>query len=225
MKKKIAIVLAMLLTLTSLTGCLGSDEPTAEDASAYVQAVLDLMCTGDYDHSVELSDVEEGKESEIRDELIQDAMEDAGADDDSLSEEELAKYTEIMTKAMELADYTVGEVAETEDGGFDVTVSIRPLDIFNSIEEKLDSKIDEDYDRLVQLSDEELETEIMNMMFDILEENLESPVYTSAQEVTVRYGLLDEEENLYGISDEDGEKLGEMLFYVPDDLFEDEAEE
>ena len=34
--------------------------PTAEDARAYVQAVLDIMCTGDYDHSVELSDIPEG---------------------------------------------------------------------------------------------------------------------------------------------------------------------
>ena len=67
------IVLMMLMTVAMLTGC-GPKKPAPEEAQAYVKAVLDLMCTGDYDHSVDLADIEEGKESEVRDNLIDQMM-------------------------------------------------------------------------------------------------------------------------------------------------------
>ena len=36
--------------------------------------------------------------------------------------------------------------------------------------------------------------------------------YEEAKEVVVHYGLLDKEQNLYGISEDDGSRLGEVLF-------------
>ena len=44
------LALMMVMAITMLTGC--AKKPGPEDAQAYVKAVLDLMCTGDYDHSV-----------------------------------------------------------------------------------------------------------------------------------------------------------------------------
>lgn len=218
MKKRIALILAMLMTLVMFTGCAGSSKPTAEDATSYVQAVLDLMCTGDYDHSVELSDVEVGKEGEVREEIVQEIM-SALEGEAGFTEENKQRYSDVMMKALEKSNYTVGDAVETEDGGFDVKVSIMPLDIFNGADEKLNMQIDERYDELSAMSEEELQTEVMNMMISILEKNVESPVYGAAQEVTVHYGLLEEtdDEEMYGISEEDGEKLGELLFYMPDD--------
>ena len=47
-----------VLAASMLTGC-AKKLPTAEDAKNYTKAVLDLMCTGDYDHNVKIADVEE----------------------------------------------------------------------------------------------------------------------------------------------------------------------
>ena len=58
-----AAVLALLAVLMTvlLAGCAESASgPTKDDAGAYVKAVLDLMCLGEYDQSVNLADVERG---------------------------------------------------------------------------------------------------------------------------------------------------------------------
>lgn len=219
MKKRIALLLAFLMTAVMLTGCMGASQPTEKDATDYVQAVLDLMCTGDYDHSVDLADVEEGKETEVRDEMIRESMEDAFGDDSVFTEEQKQKFTEFMSNAFTKANYTVNEAVKTEDGGFDVGVTIKPLKIFEDAEAKLEEKINENYATLAAMSEEELNVEVMNMMLDVLNENLENPVYADGKDLTVHYGLLDEKEKLYGVSEEDGEKLGEALFYVDENAF------
>ena len=127
------IVLMMLMTVAMLTGC-GPKKPAPEEAQAYVKAVLDLMCTGDYDHSVDLADIEEGKESEVRDNLIDQMMSEIGSES-NLSEEVTASFRDFMTNALGKAKYTVGAATETEDGGYDVTVSIEPLQIFTGVNE------------------------------------------------------------------------------------------
>jgi hypothetical protein len=49
-------------------------------------------------------------------------------------------------------------------------------------------------------------------MAKLIRENLQEPAYEEAKEVVVHYGLLDKEQNLYGISEDDGSRLGEVLF-------------
>ena len=72
----IAAVLASVMLLTaSLTGC-GSSGPTEEDAQKYVQAILDLMCTGEYDKSVKFANIEEGAEMDMRESLIDNIVEE-----------------------------------------------------------------------------------------------------------------------------------------------------
>ena len=67
------LIVVMMLAVSMLTGC-APKLPTAEDAQNYTKAVMDLMCTGDYDHNVKIADVEEGKELETRDAMIDDPL-------------------------------------------------------------------------------------------------------------------------------------------------------
>ena len=60
--------------------------------------------------------------------------------------------------------------------------------------------------------EEEVTTLVFSKIFDVLHANLENPEYAAAEDVIVHYGLMDEEKNLYGVSEEDGQKLGEKLF-------------
>ena len=183
--------------------------PTAEDARAYVQAVLDIMCTGDYDHSVELSDIPEGEEAQLRDSTIESAVESI-ASDAGLSEEVKADFTDVMRVAFSKAKYTVGEAVPTEDGGYDVTVTIEPLKMYAGAADKLPERVSQD--ELAGLSEEESNNLIYSKVIEIVRENLEEPEYGEPQDIIVHYGIIDEQNNLWGVSEEEGEKLGALLF-------------
>jgi hypothetical protein len=186
-----------------------SDAPTAEDAKAYVKAVLDILCTGDYDHSVDLSDIPEGEEAQLRDSTIESAVE-AIASDAGLSEEVKADFTDVMRVAFSKAKYTVGEAVPTEDGGYDVTVTIEPLEMYAGAADKLPERVSQD--ELAGLSEEESNNLIYSKVIEIVRENLEEPEYGEPQDIIVHYGIIDEQNNLWGVSEEEGEKLGALLF-------------
>lgn len=62
------------------------------------------------------------------------------------------------------------------------------------------------------MTEEEANELIYSAIIEIIRENLEEPVYEEPQEVVVHYGLMDEASNTYGITEEDGEKVGAILF-------------
>ena len=186
-----------------------TDAPTAEDAKAYVKAVLDIMCPGDYDHSVDLADIPEGEEAQLRDSTIQSAVA-AIASDAGLSEEVQADFTDVMRDAFSKAKYTVGDAVPTEDGGYDVTVTIEPLKLYAGATTKLQEKVTAD--DIAGLSEEEANNLIYTKIAEIIRENLEEPEYAEPQDIVVHYGIIDEQNNLWGVSEEEGEKLGEILF-------------
>lgn len=212
-KRVFASVLILVLALSMMTGCKAKPQP--EEAQAYVQAVLDLMCTGDYDHSVELADVEEGKEAAVRDGLIDDMMSQISAES-NLNEEVSASFKEFMIAALAKAKYTVGEATATDDGGYDVTVSIEPLQIFagvgEDINKTLEEKISTDSNEIMAMTEEEQTNYVMAVLIELLNKNLEDPEYDPAEEVTVHYGPVEGESGAYGCTEAEGEKLGSKLF-------------
>lgn len=214
LKKLSLFMLITVMMISMLAGC-GPKKPAPEDAQAYVQAVLDLMCTGDYDHSVNLADIEEGKEAETRDNLISEMMAQFGSES-NLTEEVTNDFTTFMINAMEKAKYTVGEATPTDDGGYDVAVSIEPLQLFNGVSEELDAVIEErvavEADKIIAMSENEQTNYVMGLLIEILNKKLEDPKYDPAEEVIVHYGELDGEEGVYGCSEAEGEKLGAKLF-------------
>lgn len=209
-----AILTTVLLTIGLLTGC-GSSVPTDKDAKAYVQAMLDLMCTGDYDHSVKLIDVEEGKETETRDKLIDDMLNELG-EEEGLSDEVKAQFKDYMINAFSKCKYTVGSAQKAGDGEYDVTVTIEPLKLFDGVsqefQEVFTAVVYERSEEISSMSEQELNDLIMTTLIGILNQKLETPTYADPEEVVVRYGLLDEKEKVYGCTETDGEKIGEKLF-------------
>ena len=83
------------------------------------------------------------------------------------------------------------------------------------MEEKLDAQISsafEDVDDASSLSTEEYNNRVFSLMAKLMKENLQTPSYDAPVEVVVHYGVLDEESKSYGISEEDGARLGQVLF-------------
>lgn len=213
-----AVLTAVMLTAALLSGC-GSSAPTEDDARKYVQALLDLMCKGEYDTSVKFSDVEEGKEQELRDGIIEDAL-TALAGQQGINDDIKDRFRTFFSQALSKCKYTVTNVEKTDDGGnvgYDVTVSIEPYKVYDGVKEALDAEItamSNDSEALADMTEDELSGRVFDAFFDILNRNLENPVYGEAQEITVHYGLLDEEENAYGVDEAAGSRIGEKLFSI-----------
>lgn len=212
-KKLSLIALSLILVIGMLSGC--SSKPKPEDAQAYVQAVLDVICTGDYDHSVNIADIEEGKEGELRESVIDAMLASFGAEQ-GVNDEVKARFKESLIDAFSKAKYTVGDAVATDDGGYDVSVTIEPLQIFAGFNENFESRVQAEAmanaDKVAAMSDEEVNAFVMGVLIDMINENLADPQYDPAETVTVHYGLLDEENNMYGCTSEEGEKLGAKIF-------------
>lgn len=220
MKKKLmrlfVLTLSVIFAAALFTGC-GPKKPTPEDAQKYVQAVIDLMCKGDYDHSVTLVDVEEGKETETRDALIEDLLKQLG-ESQGLSADVQAKFKDFMIDALSKAKYTVGDAVESENGGYDVTVTIEPLKAFAGMEGDFQSRLTEramaDAAKIATMSEDEVNNYAFSLAIDLLNEGIADPQYGEPEDVVVHYGIIDEENNVYGCSEEEGQKVGEKLFSV-----------
>lgn len=214
-----ATVLVIVLSL-SLCGCGGGNGPTEADAKKYVQAVLDLICTGEYDKSVKFADVEEGKEAQLRNQLIEDVVSSA-AGAASLNDEMKDRFRSFIDQALRKGSYEIVGAEKTGEGdkaGYDVTVRIRPLKAFDGISEAIEGITDSltsDPSRILSMSEEELNNTIFNSIFEALNQNIEAPQYSEPQEVVLHYGLLQgggSGEATYGIGSDDGKKIGEALF-------------
>ena len=204
----------IVMTVALLSGC-GPKKPAPEDAQAYVKAVLDLMCTGDYDHEVNLADIEEGKESETRDAVVDQMIAEIGSQQ-NLNDEVKSSFRDLMLAALGKAKYTVGEAVETEDGGYDVTVTLEPLQLFTGISEELDAVLEErvaaEADKILAMSEDEQTNYVMEILIELLNKKIEDPQYDDAEDVVVHYGPMDGQENVYGCTEAEGEKLGAKLF-------------
>ena len=210
-----ALLTAALLMTMLLTGCGETSSSSIKgDAENYVKAVLDLMCTGTYDHSVTFGDVASGREQDSRDEMIAGIVSSIAKDND-LNEDQRARLEDCLTRAFSACRYTIKDVRESEDGGCDVTVSIEPLKVFEGISDALNSKVGEltgDGEAMIAMSPEEQTAALAEVLLSQLDQNLENPQYGAAEEVIVHYGLLQGSEDRYGIDENAGKTLGEKLF-------------
>ena len=213
-KRLLLVAFMAVMAVAVLTGC-GPKKPAPEDAQAYVKAVLDLMCTGDYDHEVNLADIEEGKESETRDAVVDQMIAEIGSQQ-NLNDEVKSSFRDLMLTALGKAKYTVGEAVETEDGGYDVTVTLEPLQLFTGVSEELDAVREErvaaEADKILAMSEDEQTNYVMEILIELLNKKIEDPQYDDAEDVVVHYGPMDGQENVYGCTEAEGEKLGAKLF-------------
>lgn len=218
--KRLFKTIAALFAVTLLLGMLltGCGEQTSvsikEDAESYVKAVLDLICIGEYDHSVTFADVESVKERASRDAMISEII-NYVSEDNNLTEEQRAELGGIIARAFTTCRSSIKDVKETDDGGCDVTVSIEPLKLFTGVSDVLDQKVEElskNTESAITMTEEEQTAALTSVLFAQLNQNLDNPQYAPAEEVVVHYGLLEGTEDRYGIDENAGKALGEKLF-------------
>ncbi len=205
--KRIASLLLALCLLLALSAC-GAGKPTPQHAEKYVKAVLDLMCTGEYDKSVKLADAEEV--AAARDESI-DSMLKGLREQLYMSDEVAAEFREVLDIMFANAKYTVGKATPT-DGGFDIPVTMEPLafsDVWAAAIQEGVEKLQND-PAAQSMTENELMNELMRYSINVLREDLKNPHYAEGEVVHVRYYEM--EKGLYGVNEQDGRQLGALLF-------------
>ena len=102
------------------------------------------------------------------------------------------------------------------EDGYDVTVSIEPLQLFTGIDEELNEVLEErvasEADKILAMSEEEQTNYVMEIVIELLNKKLEDPQYDPAEEVVVHYGPMEGQKGVYGCTEAEGEKLGSKLF-------------
>lgn len=208
MKKKLLIVL-MIFTMGILSGC-GMSE---EEASEYVKASLDAAYKGEFEAFVEITDsTPEGAQAMYEENMVH-TMEAAGFPDQKISDELREKYRQLFFDISKSANYAVGEAYETDDGGYEVSVEIYPLTIFDKVneEEITEIVIDRIEDMEKYPSDKKIVEITFEEMYEMLSEEIKNPSYYDdmvAQTVSIHKN----EEGMYYISEEDMMTLDNVLF-------------
>ena len=195
--KQIAVLLLALCLLLALSAC-GDRGPKAADAENYVKAVLDMMCTGDYDHSAT---------SSFR--FIFCSM-GAKIRKMNLNDDVAEEFRELLTGMFSKARYTVGK-AEEVAGGFSVPVTIEPFAFsgMNAAVAAGSVQLLSDPDAS-GMTEEEIANRLTAFVIDALKAELDDPRYGKPVEVTVRYKEL--QEGIFGIDEADSNKLIASMF-------------
>ena len=192
---------------------LRQQKPTEKDARDYVKATLDIIMTGDYEHSVKFSDVSADEAKQMRADML-DQVGDALTGDSGITypEETIKAFRDVMDKGLQKCRFTVGD-AVAADEGFDVTVTVEPLVMMDSTDtnDKLMSYL-LSVPGVTSMSQEELSIKAVDYIISLMGEGLDNPTYEAPVQVTVHYGEL--EDGQYGVSEADGERLGEKPFVM-----------
>ncbi|MBQ6372707.1 MAG: hypothetical protein IJJ22_06265 [Oscillospiraceae bacterium] len=208
--KKLRSIIAVMLVLSlafALCACGGPKGPTEEDAEKYVKAVMDLMFTGDYDHSVKLADADdiEGTIESAVDDIVETILSDMVLSDDVI-EDFKAVFMTMFSKVR----YSVGTATKVEEG-YDVPITIEPIILGDTLDKAVEDSLAEIMNdpEAANMTQDEMINKLMRLAVDQLKADVENPRYGESTVVTVRYKEL--QEGLYGVDEADGEKIGMAL--------------
>ena len=207
-KRLLAAGLVLCIVL-GLSACAGKQKkPTAEDAEKYVKAVLDVMCTGDYDQSENLADADELKTTVEN--TVDEAL-DALLMQMNLSDDVVSDFREVLLSMFSKARYTVGKATQAEDG-FDVPVTLEPIVFGEEVEAAVNEGVAElmNDPNVVNMTEEDITNSLMRYAVKALRADVEDPHYGESTEVVVRYKEL--QDGVWGVDEADGAKLGEAMF-------------
>lgn len=195
--KKVFIVGMIAALVTGLAGC------AKFDPVSYTKACMDAMYKRDYKEYAKQIDVSEEKakkdlESKFEDNVLK------GFEVMSVSDEDKARYLDLMEKLYGKVKYEVGK-AEESGGGYKVAITVEPIDSLKTYSEGLQEKIQ------AGIEDGTLtEDKIMSMACDFMEECINNASYGEKQVIDVE--ITKDGSGVWQFSDEEIDKVEKALF-------------
>lgn len=181
--KKLSIFLLFILVTTcTVTGCTPSF-----DASAYIKACLDANTHGEF---AEYADITKTSVEEV------EALYNKGIDTEisyldsyNISDEKREEFRALFVDIYKSFKYEVGEAVRNDDDSYSVPVTTYKLQIFKNImsegEAYLTDYAQKEVDAGRTPTQEQLEEEALNYMYDTMKANLGALEYGEAVTITV----------------------------------------
>lgn len=228
-KKKLALAATLMLIIFTLGGC------TQFDRSGYIQAMLDSLYKGDHDAYAAMTKLtpdeleenyQEGINAEIEKFLSYMNISDNASFVDENTRTNLRSF---FQKIYQSADYTINEA----DKKGNVTVTIRPIQIFTRSKEEMDAYVNDFFARndageFAELTDEAFYSQYIQGALDILNKYIDNIPYGNETSITVT--VTANNQHVYSITDEEFDRIDEAILdykdvsNTPDDQTSSETE-
>lgn len=201
LNKTLVIVMIFVLTVSTLTGC-----RKKFDAKEYIEAILDSITSMDYSHLEELMGKNAADEMESSMQEMWNSFVDSAKE--SMGEDTADKFWDVFCGYLKKAKYNVQDAVETEDG-YEVSVLVQPIMIFDGVMERLQTDALEYY----QEAQDDLDADALNKwsldrFVEILSEKLENNDISYGEEQTVTLHVNEKGE----VPEEESNALGASLF-------------
>ncbi len=207
-KRSVALLTAAVLVLGMLAGC-GFG---AEDAKAYVQAVLDASYKAEFEEYAELTDSTKEEAQQLYDENIETIVGMLELEELGVTEEMMEQYQGLFQEVLAKAKYTVGEARKTDDG-FEVDVQAEPMrfKFSDEMQEEILARCEEEFlNSGEEISEEKIIQLVMDMTYELLGEMLAEIPYGEPQTVTVP--VTQNDDGLWEVPESDLQAIDEALF-------------
>ena len=205
MKNRFHLIMTLVFSLV-LSGLLSACGYGESDAKEYTQMALDIISTGKSDIAIESAQASEEDFEAVRDEMVKNS----GLLNLTADEQITSGFRTVLRNAYKKIDYEVGDARSVENG-FEVTVTIRPLRLFEDIDVDLNDTMSENLEEIQKLAEDEVMDYTLKKELEILKDRVSNPEYGKPQEVVV---FISENENSrYAITSESMTLIGNSLFY------------
>lgn len=207
MKGKRLLALCLLGVLLLLEACKASPE----EVERYAQAVLDAGYKGEFTEYAKQTKTSEEEAKAIYEANLDQMMTQAGFASMELSEELKENYRNLFRDMLKKADYKVGKATEGEEKSFTVEVTVKPLIVFEGLQEEVTAKVQEEMAGLTEVPDSAAVNEmVFRKMYEIMAEKMKEPSYGEPQMLTLQ--VSPDENQVYEISEADLSKLDLAMF-------------
>ena len=205
MKNRFHLIMTLVFSLV-LSGLLSACGYGESDAKEYTQMALDIISAGKSDIAIESAQASEEDFEAVRDEMVKNS----GLLNLTADEQITSGFKTVLRNAYKKIDYSVGDARSVENG-FEVTVTVRPLRLFEDIDADLNDKMSENLEEIQKLAEDEVMDYTLKKELEILKDRVSNPEYGEPQEVVV---FISENENSrYAITPESMTLIGNTLFY------------
>lgn len=205
--KKIAIMLACVLTVGLLGGC-GNNF----DAAAYTQAILDNSYKNDSSQLVSQKVGTAQEAEEIYNQGV-DLQVDALLYGTNPTDVQKDEYRQIVKDILKGAKYTVGEAEKQDDNSYVVTVTYERMNVFAPAMEDFTERSEEQNEVWMESGETVTQDDIYAWSLDTMKESLKGALanvtYEDPEEMTIRIELND---RTYSPNTSDIESLSNALF-------------
>lgn len=207
--KRILCTLGILATVF-LSGC------TRFDAASYVQAVLDASYKGKTEQYIEVT----GGSKEDAQKVFRKKLDATMAEfkETKLPEELEVKYETLFGDLMKQMYYKVGESQKEENGSYAVTVTAKPILLFDETYEEFQKRAEmyakEVTDQVTKSgempTEETMQQEVYRIYYGVLNEQMETGIsYGDAKEVQIH--VIRQKDGTYELAGQDLIALDALL--------------